>query len=41
MGISRFSKKPDLAWRFAAFMTGEEMQSTHHRPRADAPRPLQ
>ena len=26
MGISRFSKKPDLAWRFAAFMTGEEMQ---------------
>ena len=26
VGISRFSKKPDLAWRFAAFMTGEEMQ---------------
>ena len=26
MGISRFSKKPDLAWRFAAFMTGEAMQ---------------
>jgi trehalose/maltose transport system substrate-binding protein len=26
MGISRFSQKPDLAWRFAAFMTGAEVQ---------------
>ncbi len=25
-GISRFSNKPDLAWRFAAHMTGEAMQ---------------
>ncbi|HEY7714536.1 MAG TPA: ABC transporter substrate-binding protein [Candidatus Binatia bacterium] len=26
IGISRFSTKPDLAWRFAAFMSGNEMQ---------------
>ena len=26
LGISRFSSKPDLAWRFAAFMTSAEMQ---------------
>lgn len=26
IGISRFSQKPDLAWRFAAFMTGPEVQ---------------
>lgn len=26
LAISRFSKQPDLAWRFAAFMTGAEMQ---------------
>ncbi len=25
-GISRYSTRPDLAWRFAAFMTGEQMQ---------------
>jgi multiple sugar transport system substrate-binding protein len=25
-GISRYSSRPDLAWRFAAFMTGEGMQ---------------
>jgi multiple sugar transport system substrate-binding protein len=26
IGLSRYSTKPDLAWRFAAFMTGKEMQ---------------
>lgn len=26
LGISRYSTKPDLAWRFAAFMTGAAMQ---------------
>jgi ABC-type glycerol-3-phosphate transport system substrate-binding protein len=26
IGISRFSTKPDLAWRFAAFMSGNEIQ---------------
>ena len=26
LGLSRYSSKPDLAWRFAAFMTGKEMQ---------------
>jgi multiple sugar transport system substrate-binding protein len=26
MGVSRFSKKPDLAWRFVDFMTSPEMQ---------------
>ena len=26
LGISRFSTQPDLAWRFAAFMSGKEMQ---------------
>jgi multiple sugar transport system substrate-binding protein len=26
MGISRYSTQPDLAWRFAAFMSGAEMQ---------------
>jgi multiple sugar transport system substrate-binding protein len=26
LGISRFSQKPDLAWRFATFMTGPEIQ---------------
>jgi trehalose/maltose transport system substrate-binding protein len=26
IGISRYSQKPDLAWRFAAFMTGAEIQ---------------
>jgi multiple sugar transport system substrate-binding protein len=26
LGVSRFSSKPDLAWRFVAFMTGAEMQ---------------
>jgi multiple sugar transport system substrate-binding protein len=26
VGISRFSKHPDLAWRFAAFMSGARMQ---------------
>jgi multiple sugar transport system substrate-binding protein len=26
LGISRFSSKPDLAWRFVAFMTSAEMQ---------------
>jgi multiple sugar transport system substrate-binding protein len=25
-GISRYSSRPDLAWRFVAFMTGEGMQ---------------
>jgi multiple sugar transport system substrate-binding protein len=26
MGISSFSRKPELAWRFVEFMTGPEMQ---------------
>jgi ABC-type glycerol-3-phosphate transport system substrate-binding protein len=26
LGVSRFSTKPDLAWRFVAFMTSAEMQ---------------
>ena len=26
LGVSRFSMKPDLAWRFVAFMTSEETQ---------------
>ena len=26
IGVSRYSTKPDLAWRFAAFMTGASMQ---------------
>jgi multiple sugar transport system substrate-binding protein len=26
LGVSRFSRQPDLAWRFAAFMTGAVMQ---------------
>jgi multiple sugar transport system substrate-binding protein len=26
IGVSRYSTKPDLAWRFAAFMTGADMQ---------------
>jgi multiple sugar transport system substrate-binding protein len=26
MGISRFSRKPDLAWRFVSFMTGPDVQ---------------
>lgn len=26
LGVSRFSRKPDLAWRFVAFMTGIENQ---------------
>ena len=26
LGISRFSRKPDLAWRFVAFMTSAEVQ---------------
>jgi multiple sugar transport system substrate-binding protein len=26
LGISRFSKKPDLAWRFVSFMTSEAVQ---------------
>ena len=26
LGISRFSKNPELAWRFAAFMTGADIQ---------------
>ena len=26
IGISRFSQKPDLAWRFASFMTAPELQ---------------
>jgi multiple sugar transport system substrate-binding protein len=26
LGISRFSRNPDLAWRFAAFMAGAEIQ---------------
>jgi multiple sugar transport system substrate-binding protein len=26
IGISRFSQKPDLAWRFASFITGREIQ---------------
>ena len=26
LGISRFSKKPDLAWRFVSFMTSEAIQ---------------
>jgi multiple sugar transport system substrate-binding protein len=26
LGISRFSSKPDLAWRFVSFMTASEMQ---------------
>ncbi|HXG50313.1 MAG TPA: ABC transporter substrate-binding protein [candidate division Zixibacteria bacterium] len=26
LAISRFSRNPDLAWRFVAFMTGEEIQ---------------
>jgi len=26
LGVSRFSKKPDLAWRFVAFITGAEAQ---------------
>ncbi|HKY09927.1 MAG TPA: ABC transporter substrate-binding protein, partial [Candidatus Binatia bacterium] len=26
IGISAFSKKPDLAWRFASFITGSEVQ---------------
>lgn len=26
LGISRFSNKPDIAWRFVAFMTSEETQ---------------
>jgi trehalose/maltose transport system substrate-binding protein len=26
LGVSRFSRQPDLAWRFAAFMTGAAMQ---------------
>ncbi len=26
LGISRFSRKPELAWKFIAFMTSEEMQ---------------
>ena len=26
LGISRFSQKPDLAWRFATFMSGPEVQ---------------
>jgi len=26
LGVSRFSTKPDLAWRFVAFMTSEEIQ---------------
>jgi trehalose/maltose transport system substrate-binding protein len=27
LGISRFSRNPELAWRFAAFMTGPEVQT--------------
>jgi multiple sugar transport system substrate-binding protein len=26
IGVSRFSKNPEVAWRFAAFMTSQEMQ---------------
>jgi multiple sugar transport system substrate-binding protein len=26
IGVSRYSRKPDLAWRFATFLTGAEMQ---------------
>ena len=26
LGISRFSRKPDLAWKFVSFMTSPEMQ---------------
>ena len=26
LGVSRFSRQPDLAWRFAAFMSGAEIQ---------------
>ncbi len=26
IGVSRFSTKPDLAWRLAAFLTGSEVQ---------------
>lgn len=26
MGISRFSRRPDLAWRFVSFMTGRDVQ---------------
>ncbi|MBI4527531.1 MAG: ABC transporter substrate-binding protein [Deltaproteobacteria bacterium] len=26
LGISRFSRKPELAWKFVAFMTGREIQ---------------
>ena len=26
MGVSRFSKSPEIAWRFVAFMTSQEIQ---------------
>jgi trehalose/maltose transport system substrate-binding protein len=37
LGISRFSRQPDLAWRFVDFMTGEQMQKRIARATGRAP----